>query len=58
MVGSYLCLSATSIDGNHLRRRYCIPMDESHRAITKAEERFFSECDTNNGTLVKCISSI
>ncbi|KAJ8593997.1 hypothetical protein M405DRAFT_858492 [Rhizopogon salebrosus TDB-379] len=27
---------------------YCIPMDEFHRAITKAEERFFSECDTNN----------
>ncbi|KAJ8583161.1 GTP-binding protein [Rhizopogon salebrosus TDB-379] len=27
---------------------YCIPMDECHRAITKAEERFFSECDTNN----------
>ncbi|KAJ8594170.1 hypothetical protein M405DRAFT_809478, partial [Rhizopogon salebrosus TDB-379] len=27
---------------------YCIPMDESHRAITKAEERFFSECDTSD----------
>ncbi|KAJ8593566.1 hypothetical protein M405DRAFT_810740 [Rhizopogon salebrosus TDB-379] len=27
---------------------YCIPMDEYHRAITTAEERFFSECDTNN----------
>ncbi|KAJ8579474.1 GTP-binding protein [Rhizopogon salebrosus TDB-379] len=27
---------------------YCIPLDEHHRAITKAEERFFSECDTNN----------
>ncbi|OAX30789.1 hypothetical protein K503DRAFT_704807, partial [Rhizopogon vinicolor AM-OR11-026] len=27
---------------------YCIPMDECHRAITKAEERFFAECDTNN----------
>ncbi|KAJ8585626.1 hypothetical protein M405DRAFT_824657 [Rhizopogon salebrosus TDB-379] len=27
---------------------YCIPMDECHRAITTAEERFFSECDTNN----------
>ncbi|KAJ8581424.1 hypothetical protein M405DRAFT_777435, partial [Rhizopogon salebrosus TDB-379] len=27
---------------------YCIPMDEYHRAITAAEERFFSECDTNN----------
>jgi hypothetical protein len=31
--------------------RYCIPMDEYHRAITAAEEGFFSECDTNNGTL-------
>ncbi|KAJ8595216.1 hypothetical protein M405DRAFT_759541 [Rhizopogon salebrosus TDB-379] len=27
---------------------YCIPMDEYHRAITAAEERFFSECDTKN----------
>ncbi|KAJ8589311.1 hypothetical protein M405DRAFT_767902 [Rhizopogon salebrosus TDB-379] len=27
---------------------YCIPMDEYHRAITTAEERFFSECDTSN----------
>ncbi|OAX31366.1 hypothetical protein K503DRAFT_870657 [Rhizopogon vinicolor AM-OR11-026] len=27
---------------------YCIPMDECHRAITKAEEKFFSECDTSD----------
>jgi len=27
---------------------YCIPMDEYHRAITKAEEMFFSECDTSD----------
>ncbi|OAX33231.1 hypothetical protein K503DRAFT_775825 [Rhizopogon vinicolor AM-OR11-026] len=27
---------------------YCIPMDECHRAITKAEERFFVECDTSS----------
>ncbi|OAX33752.1 hypothetical protein K503DRAFT_869355 [Rhizopogon vinicolor AM-OR11-026] len=27
---------------------YCIPMDECHRAITKAEERFFAECDTSS----------
>ncbi|OAX34345.1 hypothetical protein K503DRAFT_724625, partial [Rhizopogon vinicolor AM-OR11-026] len=27
---------------------YCIPMDEYHRAITKAEEKFFSECNTNS----------
>jgi hypothetical protein len=26
-------------------------MDEYHRAIGTAEERFFSECDTNNGML-------
>ena len=32
--------------------RYCIPMDEYHRAITKAEERFFSECDTSSGTMI------
>ena len=32
--------------------RYCIPMDECHRAITKAEERFFSECDTSSGTMI------
>ncbi|KAJ8590501.1 GTP-binding protein [Rhizopogon salebrosus TDB-379] len=27
---------------------YCIPMDEYHQAITKSEERFFSECETSN----------
>ncbi|OAX42828.1 hypothetical protein K503DRAFT_272446 [Rhizopogon vinicolor AM-OR11-026] len=27
---------------------YCIPMDECHRAITKAEEKFFVECDTSS----------
>ncbi|KAJ8581292.1 hypothetical protein M405DRAFT_832793 [Rhizopogon salebrosus TDB-379] len=27
---------------------YCIPMDEYHRAITVAEEKFFSECDTSS----------
>ncbi|KAJ8582763.1 hypothetical protein M405DRAFT_885148 [Rhizopogon salebrosus TDB-379] len=31
---------------------YCIPMDEYHRAITTAEERFFSECDTNNAPVI------
>jgi hypothetical protein len=31
-------------------------MDECHRAITKAEERFFSECDTNNGMFVNNVS--
>ena len=29
--------------------RYCIPMDQIHRAVTVAEERFFGECDTRNG---------
>ena len=37
--------------------RYCIPMDECHRAITKAEERFFAECDTNRGTCLIVTSS-
>ncbi|KAG2137872.1 GTP-binding protein [Suillus bovinus] len=27
---------------------YCIPMDEAHRSFTKAEIKFFSECDTGN----------
>jgi hypothetical protein len=31
-------------------------MDEYHRAITKAEERFFSECDTSNGAFVIRVS--
>jgi hypothetical protein len=39
------------LDRNILSYRYCIPMDEYHRAITVAEEGFFSECDTDNGTL-------
>jgi hypothetical protein len=54
MAGSHLI--ATLIDGNLLWCRYCIPLDEHHRAITKAEERFFSECDTNNGTFVISVS--
>src|SRR5258708_2664070 len=37
--------------------RYCIPMDECHRAITKAEEMFFAECDTSSGTCLIVISS-
>ncbi|OAX31870.1 hypothetical protein K503DRAFT_38745 [Rhizopogon vinicolor AM-OR11-026] len=35
---------------------YCIPMDEYHRAITKAEERFFSECDTSNVPVITVIT--
>jgi hypothetical protein len=31
-------------------------MDEYHRAITKAEERFFSECDTSDGPFVISVS--
>ena len=38
--------------------RYCIPMDEYNRAITRAEERFFSECNTSSGTFMIIISSI
>lgn len=29
--------------------RYCIPMDQFDRAVVVAEEKFFGECDTNNG---------
>ena len=32
-------------------------MDEYHRAITKAEERFFSECDMSSGTCLILTSS-
>jgi hypothetical protein len=49
MAGNHI--HETLCDGNIVSCRYCIPMDEYHRAITTAEERFFSECDTNNGTL-------
>src|SRR5882757_4756963 len=38
--------------------RYCIPMDECHRAITKAEEKFFSECNTNSGIFMIVTSLI
>ncbi|KAG9311923.1 hypothetical protein JVU11DRAFT_8184 [Chiua virens] len=27
---------------------YCIPMDQYHRAVLAAEEKFFDECDTGN----------
>jgi GTP-binding protein EngB required for normal cell division len=27
---------------------YCIPMDEAHRSVTKAETKFFSQCDTGS----------
>ncbi|KAG9308221.1 hypothetical protein JVU11DRAFT_12238 [Chiua virens] len=37
----------------HLKERihviwYCIPMDQYHRSVLAAEERFFSECDTGS----------
>ncbi|KAJ8585119.1 hypothetical protein M405DRAFT_797236 [Rhizopogon salebrosus TDB-379] len=35
---------------------YCIPMDEYHRAITAAEERFFSECDTDNVPVIAVLT--
>ena len=35
--------------GNFNLSRYCIPMDQHHRAISVAEERFFSECNTRTG---------
>ncbi|KAG8216340.1 hypothetical protein J3R82DRAFT_6414 [Butyriboletus roseoflavus] len=31
---------------------YCIPMDQFHRAVTFAEEKFFGECDTRKVPVV------
>ncbi|KAH0839442.1 hypothetical protein J3R83DRAFT_225, partial [Lanmaoa asiatica] len=31
---------------------YCIPMDQFHRAVTFAEEKFFGECNTRNVPVV------
>ncbi|KAG9313183.1 GTP-binding protein [Chiua virens] len=31
---------------------YCIPMDQYHRAVLAAEEKFFDECDTGNVPVV------
>ena len=39
----------TSTESDFNTSRYCIPMDQIHRAVTVAEERFFGECDTRNG---------
>ncbi|KAG9318020.1 hypothetical protein JVU11DRAFT_83 [Chiua virens] len=30
---------------------YCISMDQYHRAVLAAEEKFFNECDTRSGIL-------
>ncbi|KAI5983300.1 hypothetical protein EDC04DRAFT_2838590 [Pisolithus marmoratus] len=27
----------------------CIPMTDSHRTVTAAEQKFFNECDTGHG---------
>ncbi|KAJ8579762.1 hypothetical protein M405DRAFT_109101 [Rhizopogon salebrosus TDB-379] len=35
---------------------YCIPMDEYHRVITVAEEKFFSECDTSNVPVIAVLT--
>ncbi|OAX37551.1 hypothetical protein K503DRAFT_771375 [Rhizopogon vinicolor AM-OR11-026] len=40
--------SAAKLDERVHAIWYCIPMDECHRAITKAEEKFFFECDTSS----------
>ena len=37
------------IGSNFNTSRYCIPMDQIHRAVTVAEEKFFGDCDTRNG---------
>ncbi|KAG9312263.1 hypothetical protein JVU11DRAFT_7566 [Chiua virens] len=31
---------------------YCIPMDQYHRAVLTAEEKFFGDCDTGNVPVV------
>ena len=36
---------------NFLLNRYCIPMNQYHRAVLSAEEKFFDECDTGNGKI-------
>jgi len=41
----------------HLKKRihaiwYCISMDQYHRAVLSAEEKFFDECDTGNVPVV------
>ena len=32
--------------------RYCIPMDKLDRAVQRAEEKFFDECDPGNSELI------
>ena len=36
---------------NFLLNRYCIPMDQYHRTVVSAEEKFFDDCDTGNGKI-------
>jgi hypothetical protein len=40
------------IDQYVLSDRYCIPMDKLNRAIQRAEEMFFGECDPGNSEFV------
>ena len=40
------------IDQFTLPDRYCIPMDKLDRAVQRAEEKFFDECDPGNGELI------
>ena len=40
------------IDRCVLSDRYCIPMDKLNRAIQRAEEMFFGECDPGNSELI------
>jgi len=39
---------------SHLWHRYCIPMDEDGRSFTKAEVKFFSQCDTGSSKFLIC----
>ena len=45
MVSGHTMQSSGNLDVS----RYCIPMDQHHRAIGVAEERFFYECNTRKG---------
>ena len=38
-------------EDNFLLNRYCISMDQYHRSVLSAEQKFFDECDTGNGKI-------
>ena len=44
-------IAVTVLRDSFLLNRYCIPMDQYHRTVLSAEEKFFDECDTGNGKI-------